>query len=185
MQRLSALDLTLLTRASSLEPWTVSLSSLDGGRAASLAGGAWLEDTGDAAMTSLGVGGEELGVRARSLGVGRETDSGAGVRALVSLSVDDAVRLPRDLQARADRHHAARHRRLRVRQLLHRRAASRRRCAASPTPPSGSAAATTARRCAASSATTRSASCRSRSSACASASPRTRRRSSGSRTGTA
>ena len=49
-------------------------------------------------MTSLAVGGEELGVRVRTLGVGRETDAGAGVRALISLSVDEAVRLPRDLQ---------------------------------------------------------------------------------------
>ncbi len=76
----------------------MSLTSLDAARAASLASQPWLDDTGEAAMTSVAVGGEELGVRARTLGVGRETDSGAGVRALVSLSVDEAVRLPRDLQ---------------------------------------------------------------------------------------
>ena len=98
MQRLTALDLTLLARASANEPWSVSLTSLDAGRAAAVAGQPWLDDTGEAPMTSLAVGGEELGLRSRSLGVGRETDSGAGVRALVSLSVDDAVRLPRDLQ---------------------------------------------------------------------------------------
>jgi len=98
MQRLAALDLTLLARSSTVEPWAVSLTSLDAARAASLASQPWLEDTGEAAMTSVAVGGEELGVRARTLGVGRETDSGAGVRALVSLSVDEAVRLPRDLQ---------------------------------------------------------------------------------------
>ena len=98
MQRLAALDLTLLARASAAEPWAVSLTSLDAMRAASLAGQPWLDDTGEAAMSSVAVGGEELGVRARSLGVGREIDTGAGVRALVSLSVDEAVRLPRDLQ---------------------------------------------------------------------------------------
>jgi hypothetical protein len=98
MQRLAALDLTLLARSSAVEPWAVSLTSLDAARAASLASQPWLDDTGEAAMTSVAVGGEELGVRARALGVGRETDSGAGVRALVSLSVDEAVRLPRDLQ---------------------------------------------------------------------------------------
>ena len=98
MQRLAALDLTLLARSSALEPWTVSLTSLDPARAASLASQPWLDDTGEAAMSSVAVGGEELGVRVRTLGVGRETDSGAGVRALVSLSVDEAVRLPRDLQ---------------------------------------------------------------------------------------
>ena len=98
MQRLAALDLTLLARASATEPWAVSLTSLDAGRAASLASQPWLDDTGEAAMSSVAVGGEELGVRARTLGVGRETDTAAGVRALVSLSVDEAVRLPRDLQ---------------------------------------------------------------------------------------
>jgi len=98
MQRLAALDLTLLARASAAEPWAVSLTSLDAMRAASLASQPWLDDTGEAAMSSVAVGGEELGVRARSLGVGREIDTGAGVRALVSLSIDEAVRLPRDLQ---------------------------------------------------------------------------------------
>ena len=98
MQRLAALDLTLLSRASSTEPWVVSLTSLESARAAGLARQPWLDDTGETAMSSIAVAGEELGVRVRTLGVGRETDAGAGVRALVSLSVDEAVRLPHDLQ---------------------------------------------------------------------------------------
>ena len=98
MQRLAALDLTLLVRESATEPWAVSLTSLDAARAAGLAAERWLDDTGEAAMASVAVGGEELGVRAKGLGLGRETGAGAGVRALVSLSVDEAVRLPRDLQ---------------------------------------------------------------------------------------
>ncbi len=98
MQRLAALDLTLLSRASADEPWAVSLTSLDAVRAASLTSRPWLDDTGDTGMSTFAVHGEELGVRVRTLSVGRETDAGAGVRALVSLSVDDAVRLPRDLQ---------------------------------------------------------------------------------------
>jgi len=98
MQRLAALDLTLLVRESATEPWAVSLTSLDAARAAGLAAERWLDDTGEAAMASVAVGGEELGVRAKGLGLGRETGAGAGVRALVSLSVDEAVRLPHDLQ---------------------------------------------------------------------------------------
>jgi hypothetical protein len=53
MQRLAALDLTLLSRASSAEPWAVSLTSLDGVRAARLAGQPWLDDSGEAAMSQL------------------------------------------------------------------------------------------------------------------------------------
>ena len=98
MQRLAALDLTLLVRESATEPWAVSLTSLDAARGAGLAAERWLDDTGEAAMASVAVGGEELGVRAKGLGLGRETGAGAGVRALVSLSVDEAVRLPHDLQ---------------------------------------------------------------------------------------
>jgi diguanylate cyclase (GGDEF)-like protein len=98
LQRLAALDLTLVSRTSAAEPWTVNLTSLDGVRAASLASQPWLDDTADAAMSSVAAQGEELGVRARTLSLGRETEAGAGVRALVSLSVDEAVRLPRDLQ---------------------------------------------------------------------------------------
>ena len=47
-------------------------------------------------MTSVDVQGEELGVRARWLSQG--SDQSAAVVALVSLSIDEAVRLPLDLQ---------------------------------------------------------------------------------------
>ncbi|MEO8524500.1 MAG: EAL domain-containing protein [Caldimonas sp.] len=98
MQRLSALDLTLVSRPSSNEPWSVNLTSLGAKSAASLANQSWPDGTEVAEMTSVAAQGEELGVRVKTLSLGREADVGAGVRALLSLSVDDAVRLPRDLQ---------------------------------------------------------------------------------------
>jgi diguanylate cyclase (GGDEF)-like protein len=98
MQRLSALDLTLIARASASEPWSVNLTTLDGARAAGLARQPWPDGSEDAAMSSVTTQGDELGVRVKTLSLGREADTGAGVRALLTLSVDDAVRLPRDLQ---------------------------------------------------------------------------------------
>ena len=97
MSSLSGLDLTVLSRASAHEPWAVDLSSLDARRAGELANQPWALDGGaDAGMTTVAAQGEELGVRGLDLGSGRRAD--AGVVALVSLSVDDAVRLPADLQ---------------------------------------------------------------------------------------
>jgi diguanylate cyclase (GGDEF)-like protein len=98
MRSLSALDLTLLSRAARADRWSVSLSSLDAAHARSLALQDWLERSPDAAMNTATVQGEEVGVRVKALSLGNEGDTEAGVRALVSLSVDDAVRLPRDLQ---------------------------------------------------------------------------------------
>jgi diguanylate cyclase (GGDEF)-like protein len=95
LRSLSGLDLTLLTRASARDPWVVDLTSLDATRAADLSNHAWVE-AADAGMIGVAAQGDELGVRALPLGSGRRTD--AGVLALVSLSVDDAVRLPTDLQ---------------------------------------------------------------------------------------
>jgi diguanylate cyclase (GGDEF)-like protein len=97
LKRLSALDLTLISRPSRHAPWSVNLTSLDAGRAAGLANQAWDEPIGDAAMASISVLGEEMGVRDTALRLGRDSDGGASTRALVSLSVDEAVRLPRDL----------------------------------------------------------------------------------------
>jgi diguanylate cyclase (GGDEF)-like protein len=97
LKRLSALDLTLISRPSRHKPWSVNLTSLDAGRAASLANEPWDEATGDAAMASVSVLGEEMGVRDSALRLGRDSDGGASTRALVSLSVDEAVQLPRDL----------------------------------------------------------------------------------------
>ena len=121
MQRLASLDLTLLSRESATEPWAVSLTSLDAVRAAGLATERWLDDTGEAAMTSVAVGGEELGVRMRSLGVGRETgDAGARRRAPWSRSRSTRRCACRATYNGADRHHPARHRHVRLRQRLHR-----------------------------------------------------------------
>jgi diguanylate cyclase (GGDEF)-like protein len=96
MQRLSALDLTLLSRAVSSEPWSISLTALGTARAHILARQTWNDVPADSEMTSVVADGEELGVRVKPLGVGLAAN--AGVLALVSLSVDDAVRVPRDLQ---------------------------------------------------------------------------------------
>jgi diguanylate cyclase (GGDEF)-like protein len=97
LKRLSALDLTLISRPSRHAPWSVNLTSLDAGRAASLANQPWDEATDDAAMASVSVLGEEMGVRDSALRLGRDSDGGASTRALVSLSIDEAVQLPRDL----------------------------------------------------------------------------------------
>jgi diguanylate cyclase (GGDEF)-like protein len=98
MRSLSELDLTLLSRAAPTDPWSVNLTSLDATRAGSLARQAWVDVAPDVAMTSVAAQGEELGVRVKPLSLGHAIGAGAGVLALVSLSVDDAVRLPRDLQ---------------------------------------------------------------------------------------
>ena len=96
MRNLSGLDLTLLSRTSAETPWATVLTSLGGADAQSLAGYHWVAAARDAGMTSVESRGDELGVRAVALGTGQSAD--AGVLALVSLSVEDAVRLPADLQ---------------------------------------------------------------------------------------
>lgn len=97
MQRLSALDVTLLTRPHSGAPWTPALTSLSPGRAQQLGAAGWNgNDTGDG-LRPIEVDGEELGVRQRRL---TATDAGGGaVLALVSVSIDAATRTPRELQA--------------------------------------------------------------------------------------
>ena len=95
---LSGLDLTVLSRADPSDAWSVRLSSLDASLAASLTQQAWSNVAGDRAMVSFTTHGEELGVRVRPLAANDAGDRVAGIVALVSLSVDDAVRLPRDLQ---------------------------------------------------------------------------------------
>jgi len=100
MHSLSALDLTLLTRASATAPWTPSLSGLPASAAHSMAANAWSTTITAAPMASVMVQGEELGVRGSWLSHSNaDADAdGPAVLALVSLSVDAAVRLPRDLQ---------------------------------------------------------------------------------------
>jgi diguanylate cyclase (GGDEF)-like protein len=97
VRSLSTLQMTLLTRAGDSAPWQVALTSLAPPLAAELAQAAWppsvnpapAADT-SATLRTVEVGGEAFGVQARWL-----TPS---VLALVSLSVDEAVRPPRDLQ---------------------------------------------------------------------------------------
>ena len=95
VSKLSGRDLTLLARATPREPWSVKLSSLPPSVAGDLAEHAWPDATAGG-MQSVVVQGEELGVQAFPLGTDHHADK--GVLALVSLSVDDAVRLPADLQ---------------------------------------------------------------------------------------
>ena len=100
MRSLSALQMTLLTRAGDTAPWQVALTSLAAPLAVGLADAVWAPSVGAspataaaptaAALRTVEVGGESFGVQARWL-----TPS---VLALVSLSVDEAVRPPRDLQ---------------------------------------------------------------------------------------
>ena len=100
MKGLSSLDLTLLARPRRGDPWQVGLTSLGDAKAAALAAhqsAAPAADDARQSMTSVAAQGEELGVRGVTLG-GDGDDAGTGVRAMLSLSVDDAVRLPRDLQ---------------------------------------------------------------------------------------
>jgi diguanylate cyclase (GGDEF)-like protein len=92
----SDVDLTLLTRVAPREPWSVRLTTLKPAAAAALARHAWTDADTDQGMQSVLAMGEELGVHALPLGADRRADK--GVLALVSLSVDDAVRLPADLQ---------------------------------------------------------------------------------------
>ena len=96
MKRLSGLDLTLLSRASGREPWAVSMSALDKASANDLAESAWGVGAAGTTMVSVSAQGDELGVHAVPLGA--DHGLSAGVLALISLSVGDAVRLPSDLQ---------------------------------------------------------------------------------------
>jgi diguanylate cyclase (GGDEF)-like protein len=92
---LSSLDVTLVARADAGAPWTVGPSTLPTERAQALAAAPWAGRSATG-MASVAVQDEEIGVRPKWL-----SDAGADgatVAALVSVSVDDAVRLPLDLQ---------------------------------------------------------------------------------------
>ena len=91
MKSLSALSVTLLTRSGEGAPWRVALSSVPADRATGFAQETWAPaGAATAAMRPVTIAKEEFGVRAKWL-----TPS---VLALVSLSIDEAVRPPRDLQ---------------------------------------------------------------------------------------
>ena len=96
IKNLEGLDLTLLSRASVHAPWAVSKTTLDGRIANDLAEATWGAESAKAPMVSIPAQGDELGVRAMALGSDHRMD--AGVLALISVSVGDAVRLHADLQ---------------------------------------------------------------------------------------
>ena len=96
MLSLSTLNLTLLSREGAREPWSVGLTSLTQDRATSLASGLWGAPA--QRMASIDKHGEEFGVRLKWLSQGEAGSGGGAVVALLSLSVDEALRLPADLQ---------------------------------------------------------------------------------------
>ncbi len=107
MRSLSALNLTLLTRPSTTEPWSAALTSLPPALANSLAQQTWpaaaaADPAGAAPLRSVTLNSEDFGVQARWLtpaaAAGDTSTERAAVLALVSLSIDDAVRPPRELQ---------------------------------------------------------------------------------------
>ncbi len=101
MHSLSALRLTLLTRDAAAAQWRVALTGLAPPQAEALASTAWPTRAPDAsALHAVRLADEEFGVRARWLTLPADADGGqrAAVLALVSLSIDEAVRPPRDLQ---------------------------------------------------------------------------------------
>ena len=106
MRSLSALNLTLLTRPSMTAPWSAALTSLPPALANGLAQQTWPAAAADPAsaapLRSVTLNSEDFGVQARWLtpaaAAGDTSTERAAVLALVSLSIDDAVRPPRELQ---------------------------------------------------------------------------------------
>ncbi len=101
MKDLSAMNVTLLARTTAGAPWTAILTSLPSQQAMQLAQRAWDAPAGPnhaaSEMESVTLAQEEFGVRACWLTAPDHAAAGAAV-ALVSLSIDEAVRLPNDLQ---------------------------------------------------------------------------------------
>ena len=104
MRQLSALDFTLLTRESRAAPWRATLSTLAPQHAAPLAAQEWSpQGPAVTGMRAVAMPADELGVHGRwltPLGAADATgaDTGAAVLALVSLSIAEATRTPRELQ---------------------------------------------------------------------------------------
>jgi diguanylate cyclase (GGDEF)-like protein len=97
MKALSALNVTLLSRPNPGAPWQPALTSLAAPLAEGLAKQVWSADSGQQPMRSVKLDEEEFGVRAKWLTAGGASQP-AAVLALVSLSIDEAGRPPRDLQ---------------------------------------------------------------------------------------
>ena len=91
MRSLSALSLTVLTRSGETAPWRVALTGEPEARATGFARETWLATPAEPhGMRSVAQAEREFAVRAKWLT--------PAVLALVSLSIDEAVRPPRDLQ---------------------------------------------------------------------------------------
>ncbi len=107
MKSLAALDFTLLTRPSASAPWTTAVTSLAHETAVGLSAGDWVAsghgpEVTHLRMQSITLHGAEYGARSHWLTPpalnADAADSGAAVAALLSLSIDEAVRPPQDLQ---------------------------------------------------------------------------------------
>jgi diguanylate cyclase (GGDEF)-like protein len=106
MKQLSALELTLLTRADAQAPWEAALTGMAPALAERLSKEDWAASGNPpTGMRSVLLADEEFGVRSswllRSSGSGLGAASGGNdgaVLALVSLSIDAATRTPRQLQ---------------------------------------------------------------------------------------
>ncbi|MBS0447130.1 MAG: EAL domain-containing protein [Proteobacteria bacterium] len=99
MKSLSALNLTLLMRDGSASPWRRALTTLPDELADAVGAHPWNIASTLAPMQALRLGHEEFGVKALWLTPQADDASGRpAVLALVSRSIDEAVRPPRDLQ---------------------------------------------------------------------------------------
>jgi diguanylate cyclase (GGDEF)-like protein len=96
MRSLAALNITLLSQAQAKRDWTASLSSLSPGQTQALAQQAWRGPTPEPQQVALR--GEEFVALPVRLSSPALHAGGGAVLAVVSLSVDEAARLPRDLQ---------------------------------------------------------------------------------------
>ena len=97
MRKLSALNVTLLARASDQASWSAPITSLPDTLTDALAHVEWSKEQSASPLRSVLLAREEFGVRAKWL-TPIDAAGGAAVLALVSVSVDEAVRPPRDLQ---------------------------------------------------------------------------------------
>jgi diguanylate cyclase (GGDEF)-like protein len=98
MRSLSALNVTLLAKAAGSSAWRPSVSGLADEQARALALQPWGALAASQGATTLSLQGEEFEVQPMWLSAPEQAGPGGSVLALVSVSVDEAVRLPRDLQ---------------------------------------------------------------------------------------
>jgi diguanylate cyclase (GGDEF)-like protein len=104
MRQLSSMHLTVLSRPRADARWEVSLSSLPGAKSRALSTRPWAPQPNPDEMLEVDAAGDTQGVRVHWLSgaaaaAGQSSArEGPSVVALVSASIDDAVRLPIDLQ---------------------------------------------------------------------------------------